>query len=311
MPTHQTTLLSDRGVLLISGSDAAAFLQNIITSDLDNVTAGQAIYSALLTPQGKILFDFFLIPAGEAFLIDAPASEIPALLKRLAMYRLRSDVEIADVSKAFVIEATWAGMRPTQDLEPILYQDPRHRDLGQRAIVTRAQQEAGETDGAKEDPNLIFNATLQAYDAHRIDLGIPQGGKDFKFGDVFPHDALLDQLHGVSFAKGCYVGQEVVSRMHHRATARKRIIRVVAANNASLPEAGTEITAGAAKIGKLGSSHASSGLALVRLDRAKEAIEAGTPIQAGDVVLDIHIPDWANFSLDNVSGKNANESAPL
>ena len=131
------------------------------------------------------------------------------------------------------------------------------------------------------------------YHARRIALGVPEGGRDYAYGDAFPHEALFDQLNGVDFKKGCYVGQEVVSRMEHRGTARKRIVGVE--GEGPLPASGTEITAGGKPIGTLGSVGGASGLALLRLDRAEEAKAAGLPLRAGDVTVAVRIPAWARF----------------
>jgi folate-binding protein YgfZ len=141
------------------------------------------------------------------------------------------------------------------------------------------------------------------YHAHRVRLGVPEGGKDFAFGDTFPHEALLDQLNGVSFTKGCFVGQEVVSRMEHRATTRKRIVSVI--GDDKLPHPGTEIRAGQVAIGTLGSTAGRQGLALLRLDRAAEALEKGLHLAAGPVPVTIELPDFATFSLPA-----ATDSAP-
>ena len=135
-----------------------------------------------------------------------------------------------------------------------------------------------------------------AYHAHRIALGVPEGGKDFSLGHAFPHETLMDQLHGVDFDKGCYVGQEVVSRMQHRGTARTRIVPLVY-GDAEVPEAGSEVTAGERAIGRTGSAAKGRGLAMLRVDRAAEALAAGLPIRAGGVPVRIELPPWATFSL--------------
>jgi folate-binding protein YgfZ len=133
------------------------------------------------------------------------------------------------------------------------------------------------------------------YHAFRIGLGVPEGGKDYAFGDAFPHEALFDQLHGVDFAKGCFVGQEVVSRMEHRGTARKRVVPVEGAG--PLPAPGTSIEAAGAAIGTLGSVAGRSGLALIRLDRAEDALARGESLAAGGVAIAIRRPDFARFTM--------------
>jgi tRNA-modifying protein YgfZ len=151
---------------------------------------------------------------------------------------------------------------------------------------------------------FALNANEADYDAHRVSLGVPEGGIDFTFGDAFPHDADMDQLSGVAFAKGCYVGQEVVSRMEHRHTARRRIITI---NSPAPLPANSEIVAGGRPIGTVGSSADGTGVALVRLDRAKEAMDRGEPITADGVPVSLTIPAWARFGWPSAS-REASES---
>ena len=142
-----------------------------------------------------------------------------------------------------------------------------------------------------------MDATAEEYHAHRIALGVPEAGKDYALGDTFPHEADMDQLGGVSFTKGCFVGQEVVSRMQHRAQVRKRVVPVEAVGSGEL-QAGAEITAGAAVIGKVGSVAGRRALAMLRLDRAAEAKAKGEPLMAGGIEIALRKPDWATFDLE-------------
>jgi folate-binding protein YgfZ len=273
--------LSRRGVVAVGGPDAETFLNDLITSDVPKA-AGTASFAGLLTPQGKILFDALVFRDGERFLFDLPRTLAADFAKRLTFYRLRAKVEIADISDERIAVAAWDGGVPIMD-GPVA-PDPRLAALGYRAIVPA---------GADMAPDFA-EATEAAYDAHRIGLGVPEGGVDFAFGDGFPHDAGMDQLRGVDFKKGCYVGQEVVSRMQHRGTARRRFI--IAKGAAPLPPPGTPVTAGERALGTLGSSVGEAGLALVRLDRAKEAMDAGVAISAGGVALTLTLPAWATFT---------------
>ena len=210
--------LADRGVVRVSGEDAKTFLDNLITCDLDRVSPHTARFGALLTPQGKILFDFLVFQApediGGAYYLDVLKVYAPDLAKRLGFYKLRAKVAVEDLSESLGIVAGWDAPRP-DDEAGLVVEDPRLPALGWRAMV--ASQDAAEF---ARDP-------AEAYHAHRIRLGVPEGGRDFLFGDAFPHEALMDQLNGVDFDKGCYVGQEVVSRMQHRGTARTRIVPAV------------------------------------------------------------------------------------
>ena len=280
----QAALLPSRGVLRVAGPDARKYLQGLITSDIGKAQEGEAVHAGLLSPQGKILFDFFVVGADGGYLIDAAQEKAGELAKRLAFYRLRAQVEIGEEA-ALAVAAAWGGA-PRAPEGAIVYSDPRLPELGFR-ILLQAGSNVGDLGCAA--------ATEVDYHAMRIRLGVPEGGLDYGFGEAFPHEALFDQLNGVDFAKGCYVGQEVVSRMEHRGTARKRIVPVE--GEARLPASGTSIDAGGLPIGTLGSVSGTSGLALIRLDRAEEALARGTPLMVADVNITLRRPDFARFTV--------------
>jgi folate-binding protein YgfZ len=276
-------LLADRAALRVHGPDAAKLLQGLITNDIDKTRDGAAVHAGLLTPQGKILFDFFVVPAGEeGFLLEVAAGQVPHLMQRIVFYKLRAQAEAAEAP--YSVAAVWGARPATLPPGAILYADPRLLALGYRVLLPASTSLAAL--GCAE-------ASEAEYHALRIRLGVPQGGLDYIYGDAFPHEALFDQLHGVDFKKGCYVGQEVVSRMEHRGTARKRVVAVE--GTAALPSPGTSIEAGATALGTLGSVSGSHGLALLRLDRAEEALKAGIPLRAGAVTVTLDRPAWARF----------------
>ncbi|MGH6791172.1 MAG: YgfZ/GcvT domain-containing protein [Methyloceanibacter sp.] len=277
-------LLADRFVLRVAGEDSRKFLQGLITSDINALEEGSAVHAGLLNPQGKILSDFFVIAANGTFLIDIAKEKAGELRQRLGFYRLRAAVEIAE-EPAFKVAASW-GDRPRLPVGAIAYADPRLPELGFRVLLPSNADsvELGCAPASEED-----------YHALRIGLGVPEGGRDYNFGDAFPHEALFDQLHGVDFAKGCFIGQEVVSRMEHRGTARKRIVPVE--GDAPLPAPGTSVDAGGVAIGTLGSVSGTAGLALIRLDRAGEALARGTNLTAGGVELTLRRPSFARFAV--------------
>lgn len=269
--------LEDRGVIRISGEEASKFLQGLLTNDVERLEAGEARYAALLSPQGKILFDMLVvrIPAedGAAYLIDCAAAQAADLAKRLSFYKLRAKVAVADESADHGVVAEW-GDEPQNAVGGVAYRDPR-APLGWRAILPRDQAMA------------VGAGYVHEYEGLRIALAVPKGGVDFAYGDAFPHDANLDSLNGVDFDKGCYVGQEVVSRMQHRGTARTRTVKIVLDGPA--PEAGASILAGDKPVGTIGSTAGESGLALVRTDRVADALAAGQPLTAGG--LSLHLAD--------------------
>jgi folate-binding protein YgfZ len=270
----KAAILDDRGVLAVSGEDAVSFLQGLLTNDVERLTQGEARYAALLTPQGKILFDMIVVRGSgseePSYLIDCTAAQAADLAKRLGFYKLRAKVAITNQSADRAVAAFW-GDEPPSVGEGVLYADPRDPRLGWRAILPRAAAVA------------VGSEHLAEYEGLRIAAGAPKGGLDFAYADAFPHDANFDLLHGVDFDKGCYVGQEVVSRMKHRGTARKRVARVKLGGPAPAP--GTPVMDGQLSVGALGSSSGREALALLRLDRVEEATAAGRTLSAGGVGL--------------------------
>jgi tRNA-modifying protein YgfZ len=269
----RAAMLEDRGVISVSGADATSFLQGLLTNDVERLAPSEARYAALLTPQGKILFDMIAVrvPGEEpSYLIECSAAQAADLAKRLGFYKLRAKVAVADVSADRAVVAFWGDESPSVG-DGVLYADPRDPRLGWRAILPRANAAAIGSEHGGE------------YEGLRIAVGAPKGGLDFAYADAFPHDANFDLLHGVDFDKGCYVGQEVVSRMKHRGTARKRIARVKLAGPAPAP--GTPVMDRELAVGALGSSSGREALALLRLDRAEEAMAAGRTLSAGGVVV--------------------------
>lgn len=263
--------LDDRTVVAVSGAEARPFLHNLLTVDMGDVDRDGTGYGALLSPQGKILFDFLIHKGGETYFLDVRREMVDELLKRLTLYRLRSKVELRPEPGMAVFAAWGEGAQGRAD--------PRFAPLGTRRVA------ANDTESADMD--------TAAWHAWRIENTIPEGGLDFVFGDTFPHDAAMDDLGGVDFQKGCFVGQEVVSRMQHRGTARRRIVAVHASG--PLPGPGAEILAGERPLGRLGSSADRSGVALVRLDRVREALDAHMPLRAGPEEIQVALPVWASY----------------
>lgn len=261
----QAGSLPGRAVISVRGPEAGHFLHNLLTADIDHLADGGAAYAALLTPQGKILFDMFVFRSGDGYLIDCAASQRADLLKRLAMYKLRAKLDIVARDDLAV------GVSPVEVSDG--YRDPRSAGIGWRFI------------GAA-------GAEARGYGAARIAAGLADTEADIGSGELFPHEANLDQLGGVNFRKGCYVGQEVVSRMEHRGTARSRILPVTL--DGAAPAKGTEIRAGEKLVGTLLSSAGQRALALIRLDRLAEAT---APLMADGATVTVQKPAWATYEV--------------
>lgn len=267
--------LPDRSVVSVKGADARKLLQGLITNDMDQLhQPGDAIHAALLMPQGKILFDFFIVATSDGFLLETAAASADALAKRLTLYRLRAEVAITSETGKYRVFALWNGAHLPDNASALLYADPRHPDLGQRAIIEKQS-------GA---PVVASTASPEDYATLRVTLGVPEGGIDFALGDTYPHEADFDIFNGVSFKKGCFVGQEVVARMQNKTVVRKRVAKIGA--DAPL-HTGHDINIGEIPIGKVGTVSGNSALALVRLDRAAEALDKDMPLTSGDTEITI------------------------
>jgi folate-binding protein YgfZ len=289
MKTTRAILLPDRSISRVTGEDAARFLNGLVTQAVDALPPGVARYTALLTPQGKIIADFFVIAVaaddGGGFVLDLPRALAEDLEKRLTFYRLRAKVEIAarpDLAVAVTLE------RAAPEELGLVYQDPRHPGLGWRIVLP--------ADGARATLEAAGMTLVgpEVWHGRRISIGIPEGGKDFVYGDTFPHEADMDVLGGVDFHKGCFIGQEVVSRVERRAAARSRVVPVAFSDGA--PEPGAEVRAGDRSLGYMGSAAGRLGLAMLRLDRVAEGLSAGDKIVAGGIELTLLRPDWATFA---------------
>lgn len=272
--------LKDRSLLRVTSAEAESFLHNLITTDLVSLADDEARPGALLTPQGKILFDFMIWRYGAGFLLETDTAQRDGLLKRLTMYRLRAAVDFK-IDEADGVTVAW-GETAAEGCK-----DSRFAKAG--IVLTRTPGRHG------DDPEALYRAL-------RVANGVAVSGEDFALQDAFPHDVLMDLNGGLGFRKGCYVGQEVVSRMHHRGTARRRVVLVTSSSDLPPPE--TELTAGGKPIGTLGSTTGGKGLAIVRIDRAGEAIAAGTAIVAGEREVSLALPAWSGLTFPS-SGDEA------
>jgi folate-binding protein YgfZ len=275
----EAAILPGRSLIEVAGEDHVSFLQGLITNDVEGLDEGGARFAGLLSPQGKILFDFFAINTGAAIVLDCATAIAADLLKRLTLYKLRAKVVLTDVSARWNVAAAWGGGAEEflKTSSGLVFADPRLLALGYRALSEAPFETSGN------------------YEAHRVVLCIPEGGKDYAYGDAFPHEACYDLLNGVNFKKGCYVGQEVVSRMQHRGTARTRVLQASA--DGALQQGGIDILDDNFAVGRIGTVSETQGIALARIDRVGDAQSKGRTLTAGGVPVTLSVPAWANYAL--------------
>lgn len=270
------TTLTDRALVEVTGPDAESLLQGIVTTDLSNLATDEAKPGALLTPQGKILFDFVVSRDGsDGFRLELDRAAAADFVKRLTLYRLRAKVEIKH-DDAPAVSVVW-------NEEP---------EGGIRDTRFRAGPSVWRRYGAP----TVAEVSPQAYALLRIAAGVAESGHDFPSGDAFPHDVLYDLNGGVSFRKGCFVGQEVVSRMQHRGSARKRVAIVDA--DEPLQESGNALEADGRPVGTLGTVAGTRALAVVRTDKAADAMHANTPITVGGQPVRLSFPAWTGLTFE-------------
>lgn len=268
--------LTTRGVLRVAGEERVAFLQGLLTNDVTGLTpGGGAVYAWLLTAQGRFLHEMFVLDDGEALLLETEADRRADLLKRLRMYKLRAKVELADVTESFSVWAGWGQPEHAFPELALAFRDPRVPALGFRALLPS---------GATLHPN----ATMADWDRHRLALGVPDGSRDLAPEQALLVESNLDFLHGVTWDKGCYVGQELTARTHFRGLVKKRLFPVTLSGGDVAP--GTPVVNDSGReVGEMRSSEGMHGLALLRLD----AVRAGGVLRAGETGVTPVVPAWA------------------
>lgn len=256
-------VLNNRIIITLAGPERRSLLQGIITNNVSGLDKG-GVYSALLTPQGKFLFDFFLIEVDDTIYLDCEKDAFTTLFQKLLMYRLRSNVEILDSSEKYHV------LSSDDKQDGISFKDPRHPDMGYRTIVTELPE-----------------GTLSDYHSRRIKLGIPEGSHDFIMDKSTIHEGHFEDINGVDFEKGCYVGQEVIARMKYRGKIKKQMFPVSLSGPA--PDFGAEITdENDNKIGDIRSHTDGFAIALFRTDK----MTFGTDYKCGDITVTPYKPDW-------------------
>jgi folate-binding protein YgfZ len=292
-------VLAERGLVALRGDDARSLLQGVISSDIERVTPDSASYGALLTPQGKYLFDFVILQLGDAVLLDTERARVDDLMRRLMLYRLRAKVAIEDRSDELEVVALLGddlAARLELALRPgaaralndgVALIDPRLVELGGRAVLPRGY-------GARLLEGLGFAPLpLAAYERTRLALGVPDGSRDLIVDRSTLLESGFEELRGVDFKKGCFVGQELTARMKYRGLVRKRLLPV--AFEGRPPPPGTPIRLHGKDAGEMRSSQDGRGIALLRLEQVARAAADGLPLLADATEVIPHKPDWAKF----------------
>lgn len=289
--------LPERGVLSVSGEDTRKFLQGLISNDTARVAPGVAVYAALLTAQGKYLHDFFLVQIGEALYLDCEAERRADLAKRLKMYKLRSKVDLQDVTDRFAVyalpDATALGLGEAPGSARAvaggsLYVDPRHAGIGARALLPRDTAAAtlaglGAIEGKRAD-----------YERLRLTLGLPDGSRDLVVDKSILLENGFDELNGVDWKKGCYIGQELTARTKYRGLIKKRLMPVRIDGPA--PEPGAPVLLGTQEAGEMRSASDGMGLAVMRLEFLDKQAAEGGAFMAGAAKLTPIKPDWIKLA---------------
>jgi folate-binding protein YgfZ len=298
MPAAGYVLLADRGVLAVRGGDARPFLQGLTSNDITRIREDQAGYGALLTPQGKFLFDFLIAQEAAQLLLEIELARLEQLRRRLLIYRLRSKVDLEDVSTRFAVAALIGDdVAGLLDLPPrpgaarvldqgLVFIDPRLARLGARALLAR--------ESAAATLRQLGFAELEpaAYDRLRLTLGVPDGSRDLVIEKSTLLESGFEELNGVDFAKGCFVGQELTARMKYRGLVRKRLLPVVFTG--APPPPGTIIRLGEREAGEMRSGIDGQGLALLRLEQVEKAKAEGTRLMAGATEIRPQDPGWVS-----------------
>ena len=267
--------LPDRGVVAVEGPDRVAFLQGLVSNDVEQAAPGRAIWAAFLTPQGKWLADFFILADGERLLLDVERAQAPMLVQKLTRFRLRSKVTVADLSVDWHVSVAWAGT-PAVPFGAIAAPDPRLPDAGWRIL---------------SPTNLDANAAAEAWDSHRLALGLPDGSRDLEADKTTLLEAGFDELAGVSWSKGCYMGQELTARTKYRGVLKRRLVPV--AITGDLPPSGTPVLRDGTEVGTLRSGRDGMALATLRLDAMGAALTcAGAALRPRPPAW-LHLPDAA------------------
>jgi folate-binding protein YgfZ len=291
------TLLDDRGALEITGDDRVAFLQGLVSNDVAKASASRALHAALLTAQGRYLHDFFIVAMGDTLVLDAEEARLDDLRRRLTLYKLRAKVTLAAASERREIAALWGdGAARALGLPQeagaaqafaggVAYVDPRLAALGARLLLPR-----GEAPRALEGLGFA-RASREAYDRLRLSLGVPDGSRDLAVEKALLVESGFDELNGIDWQKGCFIGQEITARMRYRGLAKKRLVPV--AVEGAVPPPDTPVLLGTEEAGELRSGRDGIALALLRLELIEKAEATGAPLSAGGAKLTLRKPAWA------------------
>lgn len=291
--------LGHRGVIAVSGDDRREFLQGLVSNDVSHVAPDRAIHAALLTPQGRFLFDMFIVEHNGALLLEVERDRAADLARKLTMYRLRSKVTIENRGTGWeVVAAHGEGAAAALGLpdeagaaiaidDAVAYVDPRLPGLGVRVIAPDGHI------ATKLPPRGFAPAPFESWDHVRLTLGVPDGSRDLPVEKALLLECGFDELHGVDWKKGCYMGQELTARTKYRGLVKKRLLPVTV--DGPLPAPGTPVTVNGQEAGEMRSGLGTQGLALLRLEALDKARSSGAPLTAGAATLRPLVPEWVSL----------------
>ena len=302
MSTSSHIILDGRGLLKVSGEDALDFLQGLVTNDVSKAGPERALYSAMLSPQGKYLYDFFIVDLNGELVIDCEAGRLDELKRKLNMYKLRSKVELIELNQYFMV-VSFIGKSVAEALQlnnsegvaksflgGVAFIDPRITGIGGRAVIPREN-------AVKKLTEAGFSAgNAEEYESLRLSLGLPDGSRDMVVDKAILLENGFQELNGIDWEKGCYMGQELTARTHYRGLIKKRLMPVQI--EGPLPAPGTAVMLGDKNVGEMRSGNEERGLALIRLKQFKDVLKSGEGFSAEGTTLRPVKPEWAEFKFE-------------
>jgi folate-binding protein YgfZ len=283
-PIPKSAHLKSRAVLRLRGPDAMPFLQGLITQDVTPVSEGKPLFTAFLTPQGKYLFDFFVVPTPDGLLIDCPKDQTGEIVRRFAFYKMRSNIVLEDTRDLFSVLAFWSVKEASEEIQRVGFADPRLPALGRRVLLL-----------SEKLPYIPLGSDEDAYREHRYSLGVAESNLEIEAGQATLFDINFDRLNAISWNKGCYMGQELTARMYYRGLVKKRYLPFSIEGIA--PEKHASIHHQGFEIGKVEAAGNEFGLGLFNLERVRPFVEKKQLLVDAGTTFHVYLPPYMDKSV--------------